>query len=182
MPFYAWLQLLFFVTELSLLLFRRSKQSTAKNKRDRRSLLILWIVIAGCLCLGPWAAAYGVWAFNGAVIGIIIYVVGFAIRWTAVYQLGKMFTVDVAIANEHTLKTNGLYKVVRHPSYLGLILIIGGLGLCLNSWLSFIIMFVPTFIAISYRITVEEKALTEEFGDKYTQYKSKVNRLIPGLY
>ena len=93
-----------------------------------------------------------------------------------------MFTVDVAIANEHTLKTNGLYKVVRHPSYLGLILIIAGLGLCLNSWLSFIIMFVPTFIAISYRIAIEEKALIEEFGDQYTQYKSKVKRLIPGIY
>src|ERR1700744_1871274 len=167
MPFYAWLQLLFFVTELSLLLFRRSKQSTAKNKRDRRSLLILWVVIAGCLSLGPWAAVYGVWTFDGALIGIIIYITGFIIRWIAVYQLGKMFTVDVAIANEHTLKTNGSYKVVRHPSYLGLILIIAGLGLCLNSWLSFIIMLVPTFIAISYRITIEEKALTEEFGDQY---------------
>jgi protein-S-isoprenylcysteine O-methyltransferase Ste14 len=182
MPFYAWLQLVFFVTELSLLLFRRSKQSTAKNKRDRRSLLILWVVIAGCLSLGPWSAGYGIWTFDGSVIGIIVYITGFIIRWTAVYQLGKMFTVDVAIANEHILKTNGLYKVVRHPSYLGLILIIAGLGLCLNSWLSFIIMFVPTFIAISYRITVEEKALTEEFGDQYISYSGKVKKLVPGLY
>jgi len=182
MPLYAWLQLIFFVTELSLLLFRRSKQSTAKSNRDKRSLLILWVVITGCLCLGPWAAAYRIWSFNGIVIGAIIYIIGFIIRWTAVYQLGKMFTVDVAIANEHTLKTNGLYKVVRHPSYLGLILIIAGLGICLNSMLSFIIMFVPTFIAVSYRITVEEKALTEEFGDQYNQYKGKVKKLIPGLY
>ncbi len=182
MPFYAWLQLLFFVTELSLLLFRRSKQSTAKNKRDRRSLLILWVVIASCLSLGPWSAAYGIWTFDGSMAGIIIYIAGFIIRWIAIYQLGKMFTVDVAIADEHILKTNGLYKVVRHPSYLGLILIIAGLGLCLNSVLSFIIMFVPTFIAISYRITVEEKALTEEFGDQYTLYKSKVKKLVPGIY
>ena len=182
MPFYAWLQLLFFITELSLLLFRRSKQSTAKNKRDRRSLLILWIVIAGSLVLGPWAAAYGVWTFDGALIGIIIYIIGFIIRWIAVYQLGKMFTVDVAIANEHTLKTSGLYTVVRHPSYLGLILIIAGLGVCLNSLLSFILMFVPTFIAISYRISIEEKALIEEFGDQYIAYKAKVKRLIPGIY
>jgi protein-S-isoprenylcysteine O-methyltransferase Ste14 len=182
MPLYAWLQILFFVTELSLLLFKRSKQSTAKNKRDRRSLLILWVVIAGSLSLGPWSAAYSIWIFDGSVIGIIIYVIGFIIRWTAVYQLGKMFTVDVAIANEHILKTTGLYKVVRHPSYLGLILIIAGLGICLNSWLCFIIMFVPTFIAISYRISIEEKALIEEFGDQYSTYKSKVKKLIPGIY
>lgn len=183
MPLYTWLQLLFFITELALLLFKRSKSSGAKNKRDRRSLLILWIVIASCLFLGPWlAAVYGIWPFDGSTLGIIIYGIGFIIRWTAVYQLGKMFTVDVAIANDHTLKSSGLYKLVRHPSYLGLILIIAGLGLCLNSLLSFIIMFVPTFIAISYRISIEEKALTEEFGNQYIAYKAKVKKLIPGIY
>lgn len=182
MPFYTWLQLLFFITELALLLFKRSKPSTAKNGRDRRSLLILWIVIASCLCLGPWIAAYGIWPFYGALTGTIIYVTGFIIRWIAIYQLGKMFTVDVAIANEHTLKTSGLYQLVRHPSYLGLILIIAGLGLCLNSLLSFIIMFVPIFVAISYRISIEEKALIEEFGNQYLSYMSKVKRLIPGIY
>lgn len=182
MPFYTWLQLLFFITELALLLFKRSKPSTAKNGRDRRSLLILWIVIASCLCLGPWIAAYGIWPFYGSLTGTIIYVTGFIIRWIAIYQLGKMFTVDVAIANEHTLKTSGLYQLVRHPSYLGLILIIAGLGLCLNSLLSFIIMFVPIFVAISYRISIEEKALIEEFGDQYLSYMSKVKRLIPGIY
>jgi len=182
MPFYLWLQLLFFVTELALLLFKRSKSSTAKNKRDRRSLLLLWIVIGGCLCLGPWSAAYFIWPFKGLTIGIIVYAFGFIIRWTAVYQLGKMFTVDVAIADKHTLKTSGLYKIVRHPSYLGLILIIAGLGLCLNSALSLMIMFIPPFIAISYRISIEEKALIEEFGDQYTNYKGKVKRLIPGIY
>jgi len=182
MPPYILLQLLFFVTELSLLLFRRSKQATVKNKRDRRSLLFLWIVIAGCSCLGPLAAAYQVWTLNGTIAGIIIYAAGFIIRWTAVYQLGKMFTVDVAITNTHVLKTSGLYKVVRHPSYLGLLLIITGLGVCLSSGLSFIIMFVPSFIVISYRITIEEKALIEEFGDQYISYKGRVKRLIPGIY
>lgn len=182
MPLYAWLQLLFFVTELSLLLFRRSKQSTVKNKRDRRSLLILWVVIASCLSLGPWAAAYQVWIFNGITIGVIIYTVGFIIRWTAIYQLGRMFTVDVTITDQHVLKTSGLYKLVRHPSYLGLLLIIAGLGVCLNSALSLIIMFAPAFIAISYRISIEEKALTDEFGEQYAIYQSKVKKLIPGIY
>jgi protein-S-isoprenylcysteine O-methyltransferase Ste14 len=93
-----------------------------------------------------------------------------------------MFTVNVAIINEHQLKTTGLYKMVRHPSYLGLILIIIGLGLCLNSILSLFIIVIPDFLAINYRIAVEEKALTEEFGEKYSTYSARVKRIIPYIY
>jgi protein-S-isoprenylcysteine O-methyltransferase Ste14 len=186
MPINIYLQILFFVTELSLLLFKRAKKSAVKNERDRKSLIILWLVIALSLSLGPFSVHYGIWAFNNyqlaLIIGIIVFAIGFIIRWTAIYQLGKMFTVDVVISDTHTLKTSGLYKIVRHPSYSGLILIIGGLGVCLGSLLSFLLMFIPTFLAINYRIKIEEKALIEEFGEQYTSYKSRVKKLIPGIY
>jgi len=186
MPVYAYLQILFFVSEVLLLVAKRSKTGTVKNTRDKRSLLLLWIVIGTCLFVGPYSEAYHIWSFNNyeAVVltGEIICVTGFVIRWIAIWQLGKMFTVDVAIADDHTLKTSGLYKIVRHPSYSGLLLIIAGLAICMNSGLSFLIMFVPTFLALNYRITIEEKALTDEFGDQYSLYKSKVSKLIPGIY
>jgi protein-S-isoprenylcysteine O-methyltransferase Ste14 len=187
MPVYVYLQLLFFITELTLLIVKRSKRSGGKNQLDRQSLLILWIVIAGCLTLGPNIAYnWGLWPLGDfetiTIIGSAVFALGFIIRWIAVYQLGKMFTVDVAIADEHLLKTNGLYKIVRHPSYLGLVLIVAALGICLNSGLSLLIMFVPTFIAINYRIKVEEKALTGEFGEQYIAYKSRVKKIIPFIY
>jgi protein-S-isoprenylcysteine O-methyltransferase Ste14 len=113
---------------------------------------------------------------------VTLAVVGFIIRWTAIVQLGRMFTVDVAISNTHILKTSGLYKIVRHPSYLGLILIIAGLVLCMGSMLSFIIVSITVFFAMNYRIAVEEKALTNEFGAQYHDYQKHVARLLPWIY
>lgn len=186
MPLYTYLQLLFFASELGLLIFKRAKSGKIKNERDKRSLLMLWIVIALSSCAGPWIAAYHIWGVdnNEAVIitGIAVFALGFIIRWIAVYQLGRMFTVNVVISDTHTLKTSGLYKIVRHPSYLGLLLIIAGLGISLNSLLSLLVMLVPGFIALNQRIKIEEQALTEEFGSQYTDYKSKVKRLVPGIY
>ena len=186
MPVYSYLQILFFISEVLLLIAKRSKTNTTKNSRDKRSLLILWVVIIACLTGGPFSAAYHIWSFNnyGAVVlaGEVICIIGFIIRWIAILQLGKMFTVDVAIVSDHQLKTSGLYKIVRHPSYLGLILIIAGLAVCMNSVLSLLIMFVPTFVALNHRINVEEQALTDEFGDQYKQYQTRVSKLIPGIY
>jgi protein-S-isoprenylcysteine O-methyltransferase Ste14 len=187
MPLYTYLQLLFFISELALLIFKRAKSGKIKNERDRRSLLILWVVIALSLCAGPWTAfRYHSWGLDNyqavVITGIAVFAVGFIIRWIAIYQLGKMFTVNVVISDTHTLKTSGLYKIVRHPSYLGLLLIIAGLGVSLDSALSLLVMLVPSFIALNYRISIEEKALIEEFGEQYIAYKRRVKKLIPGIY
>jgi protein-S-isoprenylcysteine O-methyltransferase Ste14 len=93
-----------------------------------------------------------------------------------------MFTVDVSIATTHTLKTSGLYKIVRHPSYLGLMLIITGLGLSDGSILSFIVVVASVFLAMNYRMAVEEQALIAEFGTQYEDYKKRVSRIVPWIY
>lgn len=186
MPLYTYLQLIFFASELGLLIFKRAKLGKIKSERDRRSLLMLWIVIAFSSCAGPWIAIYHIWGVDNSkaatITGIVVFGLGFIIRWIAIYQLGRMFTVNVVISDTHTLRTSGLYKIVRHPSYLGLLLIIAGLGLSLNSLLSLIIMLVPAFIALNHRIKIEERALTEEFDEQYTNYKGRVKRLVPGIY
>lgn len=170
-----------------MLIFKRSKNSVQRNNKDRRSLLILWIVIVISSTLGNLIAEeYSVWRLGNYEIviytGMVICILGFAIRWTAVIQLGKMFTVDVTITDKHNLKTTGLYKIVRHPSYLGLILIIAGLGLCTDSLLSFLIILIPSFLAINHRIKVEEQVLIAEFGEQYINYKKRVNKIIPGIF
>jgi len=185
MPPYLYLQIIFFLSEVSLLIFKRSN-SEGKNNKDRRSLMILWVVIAVCFTVGPFSAAYGMWPISNYTIvlytGMAISMLGFAIRWTAIIQLGRMFTVDVAITDDHSLKTTGLYKIVRHPSYLGLILIIAGLGVCLNSALGFLVIFIPSFWAINHRIKVEEQALIAEFGEQYINYKKRVSKILPGIF
>src|ERR1700761_5792482 len=115
MPLYTYLQLIFFISELALLIFKRARSGKIKNERDRRSLLILWIVIALSSCAGPWVAfRYHIWVFDNyqavVIAGIAVFALGFIIRWVAIYQLGRMFTVNVVISDTHTLKTSGLYK------------------------------------------------------------------------
>ncbi|WP_234997837.1 methyltransferase family protein [Mucilaginibacter sp. OK098] len=178
--------IIFGVSELLLLILKRSKKSGVKASNDGRSLPFLWIIITACIIIGPLITKrQALGAINSTITlpaGIIIVIAGFITRWITIIQLGSMFTVDVAISNSHVLKTNGMYKLVRHPSYLGLMLIIAGLAVLLNNWLSFIIIVIPISIVLNYRMLVEEKALTGEFGDQYLSYMQKVKRIIPFIY
>jgi protein-S-isoprenylcysteine O-methyltransferase Ste14 len=186
MLYFNYLGIFFGVSELLLLILKRSKKSGVKTTNDGRSLPFLWIIIIACIIIGQLLAKKQVWGIVNSTItlptGIILVVIGFIIRWITIIQLGSMFTVDVAISNSHILKTNGMYQLVRHPSYLGLMLIIAGLAVLLNNWLSFIIIVIPISIVLNYRMVVEEKALTGEFGDQYLGYMQKVKRIIPFIY
>ena len=97
-------------------------------------------------------------------------------------SLGKYFTVDVTIRQDHQIKKEGFYKFLRHPSYAFSLLTSLGFGLYLNNWLSLIFAFVPPFLAFSYRIKIEEQALVEKFGDEYTEYRKSTNKMIPFIY
>jgi protein-S-isoprenylcysteine O-methyltransferase Ste14 len=186
MHIFNYLSILFAISEISLFLFKRAKTESGTREADKRSMGLLWLAIAGSLTVAGFISGYGIGpVINNNIFaetGLALAVVGFIIRWIAIVQLGKLFTVDVAISNTHTLKTAGLYKIVRHPSYLGLLLIIAGLAFGMENLLSLIIVLVPTFIAMNYRIIVEEKALTNQFGEQYIEYSKKVSKIIPWLY
>lgn len=167
------------------MLIKRSKKSTSKHRKDEGSLILLWIVITLCFTFGFMFSGYRVWNYNNIIVtgfGVILIFVGLIIRWIAIIQLKKAFTVDVAIGIEHNLKTDGMYKVIRHPSYLGLLLIMIGFSISMSSLISIVVVTAPMFLAINYRITVEEKALTEGFSEAYESYKAKTKRLIPWVY
>jgi len=176
---------LFFVSEMSLLVFKRSHQTETKVKQDRKSLLIFWLTIPLSITLGFMMAKYEPWNTMNRiflVVGLVVYGVGFVLRWMSIYQLKSAFTVDVAITKGHALQTDGLYKKLRHPSYLGLILILVGLAMGMNSLRSLLVLVVPVCIAIVYRVNVEERMLVQAFGAEYEAYKSKTYRFIPWIY
>jgi protein-S-isoprenylcysteine O-methyltransferase Ste14 len=184
MNIHFYLAILFGLSEIALLISKRSKKAVNKSSPDKRSLLILWVTIPVFLTAGGFASVYNAWEIHYPLntIAYSVIAAGLLIRWIAIIQLGRMFTVDVAISDVHALKTNGLYRVVRHPSYLGLMLIIIGFALDYNNFLSFFITVIPIFLALNYRISVEEQALTEAFGEQYITYKKSVARLIPFIY
>jgi protein-S-isoprenylcysteine O-methyltransferase Ste14 len=115
-------------------------------------------------------------------IGLGVMIGGIAIRWVAVYTLGKFFTGLVMIKTNHQLVRTGIYKYLRHPAYTGTLLAHLGLGLAFSNWYTLLISTVPYLLVVSYRMRVEERALASAFGAEYTTYCKTSRRLIPGVY
>jgi protein-S-isoprenylcysteine O-methyltransferase Ste14 len=186
MSIYRLFLCIFIISELLLLVSRKSRKTDTKRRSDGRSLLLLWLIISACMTSGYLLADRHIWPMGNPslikAIGIIVVIAGFLFRWIAIFQLGNMFTVDVSISINHVLKTDGLYKIVRHPTYWGLILIIAGLAILTNSALSALVIILPIYCILNYRITVEERALINEFGDQYLRYKLRVKKIVPFLY
>lgn len=126
----------------------------------------------------------GFWTIDGETIrwlGIALYVVGGALRLWPVFVLGHRFSGLVAIQPEHKLVTEGIYGVIRHPSYLGLLVNSLGWGLAFRSGVGVLltVVLLPLLVA---RIRAEEALLRAHFGDEYEAYRGRTSRLIPGVY
>ncbi len=181
----TYFSLLFFLSELVLMVVKHSKKGDTKTKNDRKSLALLWITIPLSLTIGFFMANRQEWnTLNHtiAIFGLSVFMIGIIIRWISIIQLNKEFTVDVAIIRNHHLKTEGMYKYLRHPSYLGLILICSGLSIAMNSIISFAVITVPILLVLSYRIKTEEDILISQFGEAYKNYMMKTYRIIPRIY
>ncbi|HYZ72935.1 MAG TPA: isoprenylcysteine carboxylmethyltransferase family protein [Chthoniobacterales bacterium] len=87
----------------------------------------------------------------------------------------------VAIQPDHQLKTDGLYRYIRHPSYAGLIASKIGLVLIFRSAIGLIFV-ILLFLFLVSRMNDEERFLEAHFGEEYRNYRRKTNRLVPRIY
>jgi protein-S-isoprenylcysteine O-methyltransferase Ste14 len=170
----------FGLSELILMFVKRSKTASSKTRADSGSLIILWITITLGFIMGFFLSKPAEDFFAG--FGLVLIIYGLIIRWVAILQLGRSFTVDVVITEVTSLKMDGIYGRIRHPSYSGLLAIVTGFGVTMSSLYSFIIFVVPVFLAVLYRIGVEEKVLIKESDNRYLEYISRTKKLIPGIY
>jgi protein-S-isoprenylcysteine O-methyltransferase Ste14 len=167
-------------SEFLLMLIKHSEGGTTKTTSDRGSMIFLWMMITLGFIGGFFLSKPVNYFWAG--FGFPLIIGGLIIRWIAILQLGNSFTVDVAIVKTAKLKTDGIYERVRHPSYSGILLIMVGFSATMNSFYSFMILVIPVFAAVLYRISIEEKVLVAEFGESYTEYKSGTKKLIPGIF
>jgi protein-S-isoprenylcysteine O-methyltransferase Ste14 len=114
--------------------------------------------------------------------GLLLLLSGIPIRYLAMVTLKGYYTPEVMIAADHQVVTTGIYNFVRHPAYLGYLLIHLGLGLAFGNWLSLLCIFLPVLGAVMYRIKVEDEALKESLGHSYINYAKSTKRLIPKVY
>ena len=184
-PLYLILDAGLLISELALVWRRRASRAPS-TRQDRGSHLWLWAVIVGSIIAGHLAGLSHVGPrFHGLPwrwFGAGLFAAGAAWRWWSIVHLGRFFSVDVAIACDHRVVETGPYRVVRHPSYTGLLLQCAGLGVVLGTALSLFVIVVPTFLVLSHRIRVEEKALLANFGEDYEAYIRRTKRLLPGIF
>lgn len=114
-------------------------------------------------------------------VGVVLFTVGGVLRLWPVFVLGRRFSGLVAIQENHTLVTDGIYSRIRNPSYLGLLVNMLGWALIFRSGVGVLLtaFTIPILIA---RITSEERLLRDHFGGEYDVYCAHSWRLIPWVY
>lgn len=112
-------------------------------------------------------------------LGILLVYVGMALRLYAIKVLGTSFTTTVAVAAEQSVVEAGPYRLIRHPSYTGMLITLLGFGISYANWLSLLVLMGCALMGLSYRIHVEEHVLQEHLGLRYQEYMRRTKRLIP---
>ncbi|HYA19110.1 MAG TPA: isoprenylcysteine carboxylmethyltransferase family protein [Burkholderiales bacterium] len=149
-----------------------------------------WVIIAFAVIglLAGYLPAYtdrmGFLTIDGEAIrwvGVVLFAAGGALRLWPVFVLGHRFSGLVAIQPGHTLVIGGVYGVIRHPSYLGLLFNALGWSLAFRSGVGILltVLLIPPLLA---RIHAEEALLRSQFGGAYDAYCARTSRLIPGVY
>jgi protein-S-isoprenylcysteine O-methyltransferase Ste14 len=119
------------------------------------------------------------WTFYS---GIFLIILGIFIRQWSIAELGSFFSVNVGTQKGQNVIKKGPYKLVRHPSYTGLLLILIGIGLALQSWWAVVIIILGFSFTFGYRIHIEEKLLISELNGDYIEYMKNTKRLIPYIF
>ena len=158
----------------------------ARLPRDPTALVVT-ACIAGSLVAAvrigrngpvPWPGGQ-VWP---VVAGIVLIVLGVALRAWSIATLGRFFQYHIEVQPEHRVVTEGPYRYVRHPSYSGLALVLAGFALATGDVLSLVAVAVLGGIGLAVRIRAEERQLTDALGPEYERFAAQRKRLVPGVW
>lgn len=189
-PFFSYMPLtVLFVVLLAMtvvaLFAGGNLSSGVREDRENRWVIAVFFVV-GLLdgYLPALTDRFNFWTIDHDTIrwlGVIAFAIGGSLRLWPVFVLGRRFSGLVAIQPGHALVTTGIYRFIRHPSYLGLLLTAFGWGLAFRAGVGLLLaaIMIPVLIA---RMNSEERLLESQFGEQYDDYRSCTSRLIPGIY
>jgi protein-S-isoprenylcysteine O-methyltransferase Ste14 len=115
------------------------------------------------------------------ILGLALIAAGIAVLFVAASTLRRFYSSTLVIKEDHKLITHGIYGYTRHPIYLGVIMVSIGIPLSAASLYGLLIMLALIPVLLN-RIRMEERLLTEEFGDNYLAYRDSTSKLIPFVY
>lgn len=114
-------------------------------------------------------------------IGLVLVVLGMGLIFWSGIALGRLYSPEVTLQNEHQLITEGPYHSIRHPRYLGGMIQGIGLSLLFRSWIGLVLTFIFVVIVL-FRIKDEEALMRKEFGETWEHYCKKSWRLVPFIF
>jgi len=166
----------------------RSRMNHGGTKHDRGSFFVIiatslvGVGSAFVLAQDVQSAGIGVGRWPIFAAGLVIVLLGIALRQWSVLTLGTFFTVQVQVRSDQTVVDTGPYRWVRHPSYTAIVTSFVGIGVALENWLSLVVLVVVPSIGLVIRIRVEERALLEALGEPYREFSATRARLIPKVW
>jgi protein-S-isoprenylcysteine O-methyltransferase Ste14 len=165
---------------------RQRGSGQGRESRDPTALLVMlsfpvWMVV-GALVADGRPAPIGSASWWPVVSGLVLVWLGIALRVWSILTLGRFFKLTVVIQDDHRVVERGPYRLLRHPSYTGALIIAAGFGLAEADLVSLAIVLVGVLVPLLIRIRVEERTLLSELGDAYADYARRTARLVPGVY
>lgn len=163
--------------------------SGAEVAREESGDRSFWLILPGFLAV--FFAPPLEWLFMPPVLprvfgtqlaGLALIIAGLLLHAWARRHIRGLYSGHVEVQADARLVQSGPYRIVRHPGYLGFLLLASGMAIGYSSWIgsaATVILLVP---ALVYRSRVEERLLVEQFGDQYQRYMSTTRMLIPGVW
>ncbi len=184
----AYILIIFFSVTEGRLRKGRAAQSFSAGESDRQStrrlgaaygVAILLLLFAPLLnLLSPGHILYAPLGW----IGLAVSLAGYGLRVWANLVLGKFYTRTLQVQENQSIVQRGPYRLIRHPGYLGTILMWSGAGLASVNWIITLLILVILVAVYHYRIQAEEAMLQARLGEPYTLYKTHTWRLLPFVY
>jgi protein-S-isoprenylcysteine O-methyltransferase Ste14 len=163
-----------------------AKKTVKREDRFSRTVQSIPLIV-GCALVALPDRLAGAWSLANTHFdsqqwtGLAIIVAGLTFSVWGRRHLGPNWSVSVTLKADHELVRSGPYALVRHPIYSGCLLAIAGAALVTEQWRG-VIGFALIFASLAYKVRVEERWLSEYFGDPYRAYRREVRALVPWLY
>jgi len=171
----------------AIFIFRKKWSPDKTRKSDRASLVgiaiqtlslpAVWMMPrkhqATILPLSFW------FQFLSTILVVAVVIVSLWIMAAALHVLGKQWSLQARVLENHKLVREGPYRFVRHPIYTGMLGMIVAGGLAWSHWIGFLVAVALFAIGTAIRVRSEEKLLREQFGEEFDDYKRSVPAVIP---
>ena len=163
----------------------KTAKSVERTEDDNKSTLLILLTFFVVLLLSAVFNVLGFGNFHNVQIahaGIMLMMPGMIIRIISMRTLSRFYTRTLLTVDKQELVQKGIYKVIRHPGYLGTILVWGFAGLAMENLVIFCLALPMVLFAYTYRIRNEERMLANNFGALFTAYKQVSWRLVPLIW